>query len=455
MNPSSSGPPALSRPPAPWRDPALAPYSALVGALLPLALARLAWRGLREPGYREGWGERLGLRPPPLAPGVVWVHACSVGEVQAASPLVGWLLERGERVLLTTTTPTGAARARALLRGRLSSGRRGGWGRRGGEGGGTHAYLPFDRPGAAARWVAALRPRLLLLMETELWPNLLRACARAGVPTLLANARLSARSARGYRLLGPLARRMLADLALVAAQEEADARRFVALGMEPARVRVTGSLKYDVAPPEGAAEEARRLRRAWGRQRPVALAASTHAPEEAAVLDAFACLRRELPEALLLWAPRHPARWGPVAERCRERGWAVARRSAGPPGPGTAVYLVDTLGELPLLCAAADAAFVGGSLFPHGGHNPLEPAALGVPVACGPHTFNFEAPCRELEAAGALVRVASPGELAAAWRRWLADPRGRERAGAAAREAVARRRGALARLQEIVSEFLW
>ncbi|RMD80337.1 MAG: 3-deoxy-D-manno-octulosonic acid transferase, partial [Gammaproteobacteria bacterium] len=373
----------MALPPPPWRDPALAAYSLAVGAALPLALGRLAWRGLRAPGYRRRWGERLGWRLPAAPPGAVWVHACSVGEVEAAAALVGWLLERAP-VLLTTTTPTGSARARALFGERVS-----------------HAYLPFDRPGAMARWVGALRPRLLLLMETELWPNLLRACARAGVPAVLANARLSARSARGYRRLGPLTRAMLGDLRLVAAQEEADGRRFLALGLEPARLRVTGSLKYDRPPPPGAEAEARRLRRAWGEGRPVLLAASTHPPEEAPVAEAFAALLEAFPEALLLWAPRHPERFGPVAARCTARGWAVARRSAGPPAPGAQVYLADTLGELPALYAAADAAFVGGSLFPHGGHNPLEAAVLGVPVAAGPHTFNFAGPCRALEEAGA------------------------------------------------------
>lgn len=412
-------------------------YSLLLYLLTPLILLRLYWRGRKAPGYRQRWAERFGRIPAPPGP-CLWVHAVSLGETRAALPLIRALLERhpDSPLLVTTTTPTGSRQVREALGGRVH-----------------HVYAPYDLPGAVARFLDRTRPRLALIMETELWPNLFAACRRRGVPVVVANARLSERSARGYRRLGRLSRRLLARTTVIAAQAEADARRFRELGAP--RVTVTGNLKYDLALPDGLPEQGRALRRQLGRERPVWIAASTHQGEDESVLDAFTRLRQARPRALLVLVPRHPERFDAVAELCRRRGWTVARRSRGEPcTPATAVYLGDTLGELLLLFAAADLAFVGGSLVPVGGHNVLEPAALGLPVLFGPQMFNFTEAGRRLLEAGAARQVAGATELAAAAAELLADAERRAAMGRAGRAVVEANRGALAALLAVVEEVL-
>ena len=412
-------------------------YSLGLYALLPFLPLRLLYRGLRNPAYLRGWPQRLGFlgRRPPA--GGVWVHAVSVGEVQAAAPVVEALLARGEGVVLTTMTPTGARQARRLF----------------GEGV-FHAFLPYDLPGAGRRFLAAVRPRLGVIMETEIWPNLLAACRRAGVPVVLANARLSARSARRYARVGALVRPALQGLEAVLAQGRDDARRFRALGVPPARLRVTGNLKYDLRLNPSALEEGELLRSRWG-DRPVWIAASTHEGEEAAALAAHRRLRQALPQALLVLVPRHPERFARAAQLCARAGLEVARRSRGEvPQAGTAVYLGDTLGELPALYAAAQVAFVGGSLVPVGGHNLLEPAALGLPLLCGPHVFNFAEIARRLRRAGALRVVADAGELASEVEWLLRDPVLRAARGEGGRALVEREAGAAARVLAALSPWL-
>ncbi len=300
-----------------------------------------------------------------------------------------------------------------------------------------------------------VRPRLLILVETEIWPNLLAACARRGIPSLLANGRLSARSAAGYARLGQFARQTFGAIGGVAAQSAADAQRFVALGVPPDRVRVTGSMKFDQRLRGSAAEQSEVLRREWGVDRPVWVAASTHEGEDEQVIDAHAAVCRSLPEALLVLVPRHPERFDRVAALVRRRGLALVRRTErAAVGPETAVFLGDTMGELPVFLGAADAAFVGGSLVDVGGHNVLEPAALGLPVAFGPHMHNFAAITRMLLDAEAAEQVRNAAALGQVMARWLGDASLRTRLGENGRRVVEANRGALDRTLAMVEEML-
>jgi 3-deoxy-D-manno-octulosonic-acid transferase len=405
-------------------------YTVLLYPILPLALLRLYWRGRRDPEHRQRWPERWGFIPP-MPSGCLWVHAVSVGETRAALPLIRALLARypGQPLLVTTTTLTGSRQVREALGERVH-----------------HVYAPYDLPGAVQRFLRRIRPRLAVIMETELWPNLLRQCAVAGIPVMIANARLSERSARGYARIGRLTASMLRDVTLIAAQAEADAKRFRALGAP--RVEVAGNLKYDLTLPDDLPDRGRQLRRELlGEERRVWIAASTHAGEDEQVLDAFARLRARWPELLLLLVPRHPERFDGVADLCRQRDFETIRRSGQRPcAPDTAVFLGDSMGELLLFYAAADLAFVGGSLVPTGGHNVLEPALLGLPVLFGPHMFNFTEAGERLLAANAAWRVADAAALADVTDRLLADPETRRAAGQRGRAMVERHRGALAAL---------
>lgn len=411
-------------------------YSAVLYLLVPATVYHLIWRGFRQPEYLERWGERYAAYSSPPLDDCVWVHAVSVGEVNAAAPLVNALLESRPdlRLLVTTITPTGSARVRALWGGRVE-----------------HVYLPYDLSGAVRRFLAHFRPRLALVLETELWPNLLFCCRDHGVPAYLVNARLSERSLRGYALLRPLIGRVLRTLARVAAQSEADGARFVRLGAEPGAVSVLGNLKFDVkvgdAPRRVAAAFAAHSggRKAW-------IAASTHPEEEAAVIAIHRRLRTRWPDLMLLWAPRHPERFRPVAQACVEAGWRVATRELTRwPDREDGVFVIDTLGELADFYACAQVAFVGGSLQPVGGHNLLEPAALGVAVVTGPHLHNFSDIARQLDEAGALRIGADAESVGAAVGGLLADADARAAMAAQGLRLVAEGRGALARTVEMIA----
>ena len=405
-------------------------YTGLLYLILPLALLRLYWRGRHDAGHRRRWRERLGFFPP-LPSGCLWVHAVSLGETRAALPLIRALLERYPDLplLVTTTTLTGSRQVREALGERV-----------------LHVYAPYDLPGAVRRFLRQTRPRLAVIMETELWPNLLRQCAVAGIPTMIANARLSERSARGYARIRRLTASMLRDVTLISAQAEADADRFRALGAP--RVAVTGNLKYDLSLPDDLPERGWQLRRELlGEERRVWIAASTHAGEDEPILAALALLRPRWPELLLLLVPRHPERFDGVAALCRQQGCKLVRRSEQRAcAPDTAVFLGDTMGELLLFYAAADLAFVGGSLVDTGGHNVLEPALLGLPVLFGPHMFNFTEASQRLLEAEAAWQVTDAAALATTVDRLLADPELRRTVGQRGRAVVERHRGALAAL---------
>lgn len=410
-------------------------YSLLLYLGLPLVWLRLLWRGRRQPGYRRHLGERWGYyRAEPIHP-LIWLHAVSVGETRAAQPLVEALQARfpDHGILLTCMTPTGRETGAQVFGSRV-----------------LQAYLPYDYPGATRRFLAHFRPRLGILMETEIWPNLLAAARHAGLPVLLANARLSERSARGYARFAALTGPAFASLAGVAAQTEGDAARLQSLGAS--RVEICGNLKFDVAPnPEKLA-----LGRSWRQAiggRPVWLAASTREGEEALILDALAA--RPLPAGtLLLLVPRHPQRFDAVAALAAARGFSVGRRSAGLPDAGTTIWLGDSMGEMAAYFTLADLAFVGGSLLPLGGQNLIEAAACGCPVLVGPHTFNFAQATTDAIAAGAARRVADAGNLVDSSRELLASRDRLTAMAAAARDFAAAHRGATQRTVDLIGCWL-
>jgi 3-deoxy-D-manno-octulosonic-acid transferase len=398
---------------------------------LPLLPLRLWWRGRREPQYREHVAERYGHYPalPPVPRPVLWVHAVSLGETRAAAPLVSRLLAAfpTATILLTAMTATGRAAGRTLFGGRVEQ-----------------AWLPYDAPHAVRAFLAHWKPAAGMILETELWPNLVAAARAANVPLYLVNARLSERSAAGYARVESLARPMLAALAGVAAQSTADAQRLAALGApDPA---VTGNLKFDLETPVDAKARAAALRAQLGAQRPVFVAASTREGEEALIIDALN--EHPLPDnALAVIVPRHPQRFDVVAELLRTRGIRFERRSSGIAAPADAqVMLGDSMGELFAYYAAADVAFVGGSLLPLGGQNLIEAIAAGCPTLVGPHMFNFAEATRNALAAGAALEVADAQTLIDTAAALLADRARRDRMHEAALAFHAAHRGAADRL---------
>ena len=410
-------------------------YSAVLYVLTPVTVYHLIWRGFRFREYFQRWNERYASYPQPVRQVDVWLHAVSMGEVNAAAPVVDALRKAHPewRWLVTTITPTGSARVRAL------------WGDEV-----EHVYVPYDLPGAVARFLRHYRPRLALVMETELWPNLLFGCRDRGIPAYILNARLSARSLRGYRVLAPLIARVVRTLRCIGAQSSADAGRFVALGATREDVINTGNLKFDIAAPEGLDDFVQTFKDNLG-QRPVWIAASTHEGEEAAVVAIHRRLRERWPELLLLWAPRHPERFGRVAEQAQAAGWKVAtRRKSAWPGDDDDVFVIDSMGELMAFYACAEAAFVGGSLQPVGGHNLLEPAAAGTAMVTGPHLHNFVEISKRLREAGALVIADDAEGIAQALGELLADPQARDKISEAGRALVEQGRGALARTLQMI-----
>ena len=420
-------------------------YTLLVTLALPFASVVVLWRGLRERAYWRGWGERFG-RGPALegtAPGL-WVHAVSVGEVQAAAPLVAALAAARPQwsLVLTSATPAGRARARSACDARVAV-----------------RYAPYDQPWLLRAALRRFRPALLIVIETEIWPNLLNECARAGIPVLFASARISERSARRWARLPSLLQPAFATAVTVAAQTSADAQRFAGLGVPPARVQVCGNLKFDRAVAASVAAQGRALRARFAAARPLWVAGSTHPGEERAALAAHAALRAARGDALLVLAPRHRPRFDEVARLLDASGerWGrfstVAAPAMADAGQSAAlsVLLLDTLGELENFYAAADLAFVGGSLVPVGGHNLLEPAALGVATLTGPYQHNAPEIARLLLEQQALQMVGNDAELSAAVVRLIGDAPERARLAEAARAAVAANRGALERVLALIS----
>jgi 3-deoxy-D-manno-octulosonic-acid transferase len=415
-------------------------YVALTCLVAPLVMALEGWKALWNPEYRGRLRPRLGFVGLAPAAGGLWVHAVSVGEVQAAAGLVRALRQRYPElpVTLTTVTPTGAQRARVLFGDSVG-----------------HGYLPYDLPGAVRRFLDRVRPGVAIILETEIWPTLYHELGRRGIPLVIASARLSTRSVDRYKLFAGLLRDTLSHGVAIGAQTAADAERFLAIGAAADRVRVTGNVKFDLEIPPEIVAAGRGFRAAAAPSRPVWIAGSTHEGEEEAALEAHARVREGHPGALLILVPRHPQRFEAVRGLLRRRGLRFAQRSAGQtPGPDDAVFLVDTLGELQTFYAAADVAFVGGSLVPVGGHNLLEPAVLGMPMVSGPHTQNAQDVAELLQQCGALRIVRSREELAQRVAAWFDDADRARADGERGRQAVAQSRGAVARLVEMIPPLL-
>lgn len=411
-------------------------YTLLWYLLTPFLLLRLLWRARKQPAYLKNLAERFGFYAQPVSSRLIWLHAVSVGETRAAQPLIDGLLAAFPEhiLLLTCMTPTGRETGANVYQA---------WGGRV-----IQAYLPYEYPWAITAFFKYFRPQFGVLMETEVWPNLLTQAVRHGVPVYLANARLSERSARGYARLASLLRPAFASLAGVMAQTDGDAQRLLAVGAEV--VRVCGNLKFDVNPPPEKLELGKRWRSLLN-ERPVWLAASTREGEESLILDAW--LAHGGANTLLVLVPRHPQRFGAVADLLRARGVNFGRRSQGLPTAAMQVWLGDSMGEMPAYYAMANLAFVGGSLLPLGGQNLIEAAACACPVLIGPHTFNFRQATEDAIAAGAARRVADASSLVSDAANLLADQAALAGMRQAAGAFAAAHRGAAARMLALISEW--
>jgi 3-deoxy-D-manno-octulosonic-acid transferase len=415
-------------------------YATLTYLLLPVYALYWFFRGFVNRAYWDRFHQRFGVGFPKMEGGSFWLHAVSVGEVQASVPLVRALARRfPERsLLITTVTPTGAARVRSLFGETVH-----------------HSYIPFETPSAVRNFFDAVKPQLALIMETEIWPNLYHECGKRNIPLVLVSARISPKSVVSYRKLLPLFRETLSHGIVIAAQSEADAERFRSLGARPERTRVTGNIKFDVEVPDDLAASGRDFRSRYLGTRPVWVAASTHQKEEEQVLEAHRQVMREAPDALLILVPRHPERFDSVRQLLERQDFAfMSRTSAEPVSAASSVFLGDTMGEVPLFYAASDIAFVGGTLVPVGGHNLLEPAALGLPVVTGPHLFNTQDIADMFVNIGALTRVADAEQLAVAITRLLQDKQTAMRLGNLGRDIVVSNRGALDRLLRLLEPLI-
>ncbi len=414
-------------------------YRAIIYLLFPLFITITVLKLRKTYGSFSRIIEFLGYYPSnQQSKGVIWIHAASVGEVIAATPMVSSLLERytGQEILLTTTTPTGSKEVDKSLGKRV-----------------IHAFIPYDAHGFVDRFFCHFQPSVGIIMETEIWPNLFHQCGKHNIPLILANVRLSQRSLEGYqRWIPKLVKSALQNVTWAAVQGEADAKRLTALGVIPDRVTVTSSIKFDMTLPDDIKQQGEELRGQLGISRPVWIAASTREGEEEHVLDAHLRLLEQIPNALLILVPRHPERFSAVAKLISSRGLKAVRRSSGQPcGDEVQAYLGDSMGEMLLLYSASDVAYVGGSLVPTGSHNMLEPAALGKPVLFGPHRFNFAEASQLLIDRGAAQEVTSADQLADAVIDLFQNREKWQQIGIQGRRVVEQNRGALDRLMEGVN----
>lgn len=418
-------------------------YSAGFTCLLPWVFFRMWLRSFKLPGYRRRWLERLGQVPLPPLEDVLWIHAVSVGEAVSAIPLIHRIRAQypSSPILMTTTTPTGSDRVQAAFKDMLGKQI-------------YHCYLPYDLPWTLHSFFKRIKPKLLVLMETELWPNLLQACHDRKLPVLIANGRLSPISARRYRKLGGFMQWMVRPIRGVAAQSEIDAQRFQDLGVSQERVWEMGNIKFDLQLPTYLQDAGIELRQDLGKERLVWIAASTHEGEEQIVLESYKQLKIIFPSLLLLLVPRHPDRFNKVANLCADRGFKVVRRSQKQNAtPETDIFLGDTMGELLLFYAASDVAFVGGSFAMVGGHNLLEPAALGLPIVTGPQLFNFVAISDMLVEAKGVTIVKTQEELNQKLQVLFENRELRHTQGSQAKKVVEQNRGALDRLVKLIDQF--
>ena len=406
--------------------------------LTPLAVYWIS-KGIGNHSYLDRLTQRFGFGFPKLQ-NSIWIHAVSVGEVQAAVPLVHTLMERFplQAIIITTVTPTGASRVTELFGEKV-----------------MHCYMPFEFPNAIRSFFKAINPRVAMIMETEIWPNLYRGCGIRNIPLILVSARISPKSIPGYRRLLSFIRETLSYGIIIAAQSQADASRFLELGADPERTHVTGNIKFDVEYDRAIFSRGKQLRSALFPCRPVWIAVSTHGGEEQQVLEAHRILLKAYPDLLLVIAPRHPERFSEVRGLIKNLSFTVVSRTGDQPATAsTEVFLLDTMGEVPLFFAVSDISFVGGSLVPVGGHNLLEPAIQGLPIVTGPHLFNTEAVAENFIKHGACCVVVNEIELAAAITALLDDPDAAAKMGAKGLQLVEQSRGSLRRLMVLLEPLL-
>jgi len=415
-------------------------YNIIIYLIQPLIWIRLLLRSRKSPAYRKRWAERYGFCKGKVVPGGIMLHSGSGGETLAAIPLVRALRHRYPSlpITVTTMTPTGSERVQSAF------------------GKGVHhVYLPYDLAGSVNRFLDEVNPKLVIIMETELWPNLISALHRRKIPLVIANARLSARSARGYQKLGKFIRTILQRITLIAAQNQEDGERFLSLGLKRNQLAVTGSLKFDISVTPELAAKAIALRSQWASRRQVWIATSTHEGEETLLLEAHKELLKNHPTLLLILVPRHPERFPVACELTRKAGLTFTQRSTGEvPSSGTQVVIGDTMGELMLLYGIADLAFVGGSLVERGGHNPLEAAAHAIPVLMGPHTINFKDICAKLAQDDGLITVTDTASLVKEISTLLTDEDYRLYYGRHAVEVLHQNQGAQQRLLHLLEPYL-
>lgn len=415
-------------------------YSLILVLALPFLFVRLKWRSRHNVDYQKRWSERLGFFPHAVPPGAIWLHAVSLGEAIAATPLIKLLLQTyPERTLVvTTTTPTGSAHILSQFKDQVA-----------------HSYLPFDLSFLIKRFLKKVKPTLCIIMETEVWPNLLYNCYQQNIVMVLANARLSRASARGYARVKFFIKPLLNSFDTIIAQSELDAENFLSLGVHADTLKVAGNIKFDLQLPENLLQKAEQLRQHLGKHRFVWVAASTHEGEEEVLLNAFKGLRVKNPQLLLILVPRHANRFDKVADLCAEFGFKFARRSLNElPQAETDIYLADTFGEMMLLYACSDLCFVGGSLVPVGGHNLIEPAALALPIMSGPELHNFKQVSQLLLEENALRLVHNATELDNAVSQLMTEHEAAQAMGLRAKAVADANRGALQKHMQLIGELL-
>ena len=415
-------------------------YSTLISLSTPLVLSYFAIRGLRDRDYLSRWNERFGFIADDHPKGGILVHAASVGEFNAANPLIKCLLKTYPDIPLTVTTltPTGSERVSRDLGDKV-----------------FHSYIPIDTPGAVRRFLKRLQPRLIIVMETEIWPNLYLQSQAQDIPLLMANARLSKRSVKRFQRMPGFVADVLQTVNWIGAQSKADAERLIHCGAKPQHVEMTGNIKFDLAVPASLEERAEALRLRWGRQRPVLVAGSTHEADENVILPAFVSLLSTLPDALLILVPRYPERFTRATQLARAAGLQTELRSQGEACSKQAqCFVIDSIGELMNYYACADLTFVGGSFGEQGGHNPLEPAALGKPVLLGPNMDNAREIASLLRHCNAARRVTSQQEFQHTAEQILSDGTLRDSMGQAGRNLLAQNKGALNLTLDAVKKLL-
>lgn len=399
-------------------------YSFLFYISIPFVMLRLVWRTRRNPEYAKRWTERFGHIPFSVKQNGIWWHSVSMGETLAAIPLIKLFQQKHPNIpiLVTTMTPSGSEQVIKNLGESVQ-----------------HVYIPYDLPNIILKFIKQLKPRLVVIMETELWPNMLFYCHQQQVPVLLANARMSEKSAIGYGRFSSLTHEMMQNITTIAVQNKEDGERFIRLGFPRERLIITGTIKFDISISDDLINKARGLRSKWGLDRSAWIAASTHAGEEEIILDAA----KQIPNALLILAPRHPDRIKDVINLCQKANLKFCLRSAGElPDENTQVFLIDTLGELLLFYAVSDIAFVGGSLISKGGHNLLEPAALGLPILTGHSLYNFAEIEKLLDKANGLIKIKTSQDLSREINHLFQDTEKRHQIGTAAKNVVAANKGA-------------